>query len=170
LKLPTLLYSDEVKKSMQTLGDVVTYEVKDRIAYVTLNRPDRLNAINEDMRIGLLASFRSAAANPNVHVVVLRGAGRAFSAGADITTGSGEWKLLEWRQYFMNELELYSTMINLPKIIVAVTHGYVLGVGFWIMNACDAVISTDDCKFGLPELRQRTSGWFMFNPANMPRN
>ena len=66
------------------MTDTVLYEVSDAVATVTLNRPDRLNAINPELLSDLLVALRQANADPAVHVIVLTGAGRAFCAGDDL--------------------------------------------------------------------------------------
>jgi len=81
-----------------TPTDVLSYEVRDRKAYITMNRPERMNALNRELMGALTEAFREADADENVFVVILTGAGgRAFSAGADLKEAFAEKRKPEWK-------------------------------------------------------------------------
>ena len=130
-------------------GDVVLYAVSDGIARITLNRPDRLNASNGDMSRGLTTAFSKAAADPDVHVILLSGAGRGFCAGADMqvldayaadprapNAGSGGLR--------------YDGLMVLPKPVIAAIHGPCAGIGLAMVCAADIRLAAEDAVFVAP--------------------
>ena len=130
-------------------GDVVLYSATDGVARITLNRPDRLNASNGDMSRGLTAAFTSAAADPNVRVILLSGAGRGFCAGADVqvlaehsaapgapNSGSGGLR--------------YDGLMLVPKPVIAAVHGACAGIGLALACAADIRIAAEDAFFVAP--------------------
>ena len=109
-----------------------------------LNRPDKLNAINNDLAFHLLEALRAAAADPSVSVVRIRGNGRAFCAGRDVSSPPTD-KDLELVQ------AVSKSIVECPKPVVAAVHGWTVGAGFeWMMNA-DLVFAAEDARFKLPE-------------------
>lgn len=132
---------------------IVRFERIGPAGVVTLNRPDSMNAINLEMRNVLVDAVRVAEANPDVRVIVIRGAGeRAFCAGADIKEFDAVESLDEERQ--RREYPNWNDIIaKLRKPTLAAIHGYCLGGGLEIALACDIRIATDDSTFGLPEVR-----------------
>ena len=127
----------------------VLYAVEDGVARVTLNRPDRLNASNGDMSRGLTEAFSKAAADPDVRVVLLSGAGRGFCAGADMQV--------------LNELSAgpevtstrsgglrYDGLMALSKPVIAAIHGPCAGIGLAMACAADIRIAAEDAFFVAP--------------------
>ena len=111
---------------------------------LTLNRPAKLNAIDNILAAALLEELQAAANNPEVRVIRLRGNGRAFCAGRDISAPPTE-----------RDLELVQgvavAIVRNPKPVVAAVHGWTVGAGFeWTMDA-DVVLAADDARFKLPE-------------------
>ena len=151
----------------------ILYEKRDRVAKITLNRPEVLNAISDEVIGELRRAFETADRDPEVRVVILAGAGRAFSAGYDIRprdTGRsaldptgleiGEYLKLWWRRDNRSRNELmYMWSLGLP--IIASVHGYCLGGGFWYSLACDMTIASDDAVFGQPEVRHISDTAFL---------
>ncbi len=124
---PTLL--------VDTQGGVMT---------LSLNRPDRLNAIDNDMARLLLAALDQAARDNTVHVLRIRGQGRAFCAGRDISAPPSEDDLVLVQG-------VAQALVALPKPVVAAVHGWVVGAGLeWMLN-CDIVVAADNARFKLPE-------------------
>lgn len=129
----------------------ITFEVADRIATITFNRPDRLNAINEEMRDDFTRLFTELQTNEEIGVVVFTGAGRAFSAGGDIEYFEREWSAVKFRAenhrltQFFDELEL------IEKPVLAAINGPCTGAGLQITLSCDIRIASDQAKFGFRE-------------------
>jgi len=130
------------------------YEVKDGVATLTLNRPTKLNAVNDAMREALAQRVQEINRDPGVRVVVVRGAGsRAFSAGSDIYETSGRTPL-EKRDTV--EMEAPHLLRRCLKPVVAMIRGYALGGGLELALACDLRVASENAQFGLPEV---TLGW-----------
>lgn len=118
------------------------------VAWITLNRPDRLNAINEDMRNELPHAFEQLAKNDDVRAIVIQGAGdKAFSAGADITEFSAG------KPYEFAELgEFFTTPAECPKPVIAAIDGYCLGGGMELSLSCDFRLISRRSEMGQPEI------------------
>ncbi|MCP3030150.1 enoyl-CoA hydratase [Halobacillus sp. A1] len=113
-----------------------------------LNRPDSLNAFSDEMIFGLHEALREAENNHEIKVVVLSGAGRAFSAGGDVKSmGSAGASELYDHVGELNKLILKIKDISKP--VIAVVHGYAAGAGFNLALACDQIIAGEDTKFVL---------------------
>lgn len=134
------------------------YDQQDAICYLTLNRPDRLNALSED----LMSEFRQAMAeiesNSDIRAVILTGAGRAFSAGFDIekTTGDQDPQDMDpdqWRDRLKKHVEDFLLIWNLSKPVIAAVNGYALGGACEMVQLCDIKIASDRALFGEPEIR-----------------
>jgi enoyl-CoA hydratase/carnithine racemase len=123
------------------------------IATITLNRPDVMNAISQQMRAELSAAVRAADTDDQVRAILLRGAGdRAFCAGADIREFRPPQSVVVARQDRAGPI--WNDLINAScKPTVAAVHGYCLGGGLEIALACDLRIAADDAVFGFPEVR-----------------
>lgn len=118
--------------------------VHDGVLTLTLNRPDKLNAIDNDLARALLAALAQAAADPAIRVVVLQGAGRAFCAGRDVSAPPTEDDLVL--------VQAVAQAIALqPQPVVAAVQGWTVGAGLeWMLDA-DIVIAADSARFKLPE-------------------
>lgn len=129
----------------------ITFEVKDRIATITLNRPDRLNAINVEMREDFSRLMVELQTDDDIGVVILTGAGRAFSAGGDIEYFERDWNTAKFRRenhrltQFFDELEL------IEKPVLAAINGPCTGAGLQVTLSCDIRIASDEAKFGFRE-------------------
>lgn len=135
---------------------LVNYEVRESTAEMTLNRPDKLNAINDEMLRELGAALDTAKDDSNVRVLLLRGNGRAFSAGFDMESGNppcGRSKNEYLRQVLTRDFELIMKLRDFPKPAIAAVHGYCLGSSMEISAVCDLTIAADGCRFGAPEVR-----------------
>ncbi len=134
--------------------DELLCEVTAGVARLTINRPERRNALSWTVVSGLRARLADLKADPEVRVVVLTGAGdRAFSAGADLggmAEGAGHLDLHDAR----GELALlFRDLWELGKPTIARVRGYCLAGGFGLALACDLVVAADDATFGTPEIR-----------------
>ena len=142
-----------VSRSSEVAGfEVIIYEKRAGIAYVTLNRPDALNAYNIKMRDELYQVLGAIGDDPEVRVAVFRGAGeQAFCAGADITEFLTAPSPVAARKVRW-ERDIWGRFLSLDKPLVAALHGYVLGSGIEIALCCDIRIASEDARFGLPEV------------------
>lgn len=119
-------------------------EAKDGLATLTLNRPDKLNAIDNELAQAILTALDSAASNDSVHAVCLRGTGRAFCAGRDVSAPPTETDL----QLVQAVSE---SIVRLTKPVLFAVHGWTVGAGLeWMLNA-DIVIAASSSRFKLPE-------------------
>jgi len=131
--------------------ETVIYEKQEGIGYVTLNRPRALNAYNMQMRDELFQVLGAIRDDPEVRVVVLRGAGdKAFCAGADLTeflTAPSPTiaRRVRW------ERDVWGLFLSIGRPIIAALHGYVLGSGIEMALCCDIRIASDDAQLGVPE-------------------
>ena len=134
---------------------LVRSERRGAIALLTLNRPDKLNAVNVPMIAALDAALDAAEADETVRAIVLAGAGRAFSAGFDLDMGIGDGKPdpAAVRRALENDFRIIVRFWDSPKPTIAAVHGYCLGSGMELALACDLTLASDDCRFGLPEVK-----------------
>lgn len=137
-------------------GAAVLYEKSGNIGWVTLNRPEALNAINTSMREELPRILGMADADEEVRVIVISGAGgRAFCAGADLKDFGSEASPVELRR--MRRYGHWARALDrISKPLVAAIHGYCLGGGLEIALSCDLRIASDDAQLGLPEVSRGT--------------
>src|SRR5690606_35368588 len=120
---------------------------------VTINRPDKLNALNSQVIDELAAAFADAAADPSVRVVVLTGSGgKAFVAGADISEMTGLTPI-ELRDFSRRGQALMLSIERLPKPVIAAINGFALGGGFELAMACHLRIAGGSAKIGQPEVK-----------------
>jgi enoyl-CoA hydratase len=130
--------------------ETVLYERRDGVAWVTLNRPRVLNAVNLRMRDDLWSLLDAVELDPDVGVVLFRGAGSAFSSGADISEFGTAPSYVEARRARL-ERDVWGRLLHFPKPTVAAVHGYALGAGCELALLCDFRIATEDARLGLPE-------------------
>jgi enoyl-CoA hydratase len=124
-------------------------ENRARIARITLNRPQRLNALNGALMKELGQALLAADADSSIHVIVITGNEKAFAAGADIGA-MAEWDYQ--KVYGDNYIGEWETINRIRKPIVAGVSGYALGGGCELAMACDIVIAADSARFGQPEI------------------
>lgn len=132
----------------------VSLERRDGAAWITLERPEKLNALDTAMVEALDARLDEASADDEVKVVVLRGEGRAFSAGYDLGEGvPGPRPAEDWHVELSRDLALTLKLWSLPKPTIAAVHGWCLGGALDLVLACDLAVASDDARFGIPEIK-----------------
>jgi enoyl-CoA hydratase/carnithine racemase len=149
---------------------LVEYECRDRIATITLNRPDKLNAVNDDIVRQIAAALSTFDTDNDAHVAILCGRGRAFSSGADVRQ-----RQMRSREEFerhggaqaqdASSHELLLRSVNWKPVIAAV-HGYVLGLALGLVLDCDLIVAESGTKFQVTETPRGLSGakyWAMLN-------
>jgi enoyl-CoA hydratase len=134
-------------------SDVVLYEARDRVAYITINRPDRRNAISPDVVDGIRDSLIASEADLDLRAIVLTGSGdKAFCAGGDLGGSSMEGGKVS-EHFRRSEVgALFEQMRRSRLPIVARVNGHALAGGFGLMLACDLVVAADDAQMGTPEV------------------
>ena len=137
------------------MSDVVLTETVGAVRRITMNRPTKLNAMNGELVEAMTESFRAAENDGGIAVVILAGAGRAFSAGADISK-SPDAPAPSPREVVAasnRSLRLYKQMAEMNTPIIAQVHGYALGGGCSLAVCSDLVVAADSAVFGYPEVK-----------------
>lgn len=120
------------------------------IATLTFNRPDKLNAMNQEMTGELRQALEEVSRDPAVRVLIFQGEGRAFMAGADVHTFLGATPL-SIRRFIERAHDFLFRLEALEIPVIAAVHGFALGAGFEIALACDFIYAAETAKLGLPE-------------------
>ncbi len=122
-----------------------------RVAVLTVNRPDKLNALNDQVRVDLLAALAEIEGDAGIGVVVLTGAGeKSFIAGADIGEFAGRTPFDQ--REAMRSPRIFDIMGSFPKPVIAMINGFCLGGGCELASSCDLRIASDKARFGQPEI------------------
>jgi enoyl-CoA hydratase len=137
---------------------LVLYDIDDKVGIITLNRPDKLNAISHELQLALTETFERADADSATSVVLLRANGRSFCAGYDIGAkgpGADDWRRdpTTAHAHLQPQLEFEMTPWLMKKPVIASVQGHVLGGGCELVMLCDLTIAADDATFGEPEVR-----------------
>lgn len=135
--------------------ETLEYEIRGAIGLVTLNRPDRLNAINEQMLDDLDAVLDAIDVDDAVRVVILQGAGRAFCAGFDLKdeAEAGEQGVVDFMPTMQRDLTSIMRLWYFRKPTIAAVHGYAIAGGCELALACDLTVASEGFKLGEPDLR-----------------
>ena len=132
--------------------ELLTFQVADRVATITVNRPDKLNALNDALMRELGVAIDEARARDDVGAVLLTGAGRAFVAGADIAELAGQ-SATEGKARAERGQQVFRRFEQSPKPTLAAVNGFALGGGCELAMACHLRFATDGAKFGQPEVK-----------------
>src|SRR5215471_10172195 len=149
---------------------VVRYEVEEKVGVITLNRPEKLNAISPELQQQLTDAFTRADADPQTSVVLLRAEGRSFCAGYDISArepGTDDWRSDPTRAHHHLHPQLEFEMLpwTMKKPVIAAVQGHVMGGGCELVMLCDLTIAADNATFGEPEVRFSSVGPAIVMPA-----
>ena len=163
--------------------DHILYDADNRVATVTLNRPEKLNALSNELRGEMFHALKRAEADAAIGVIVIKGAGRAFSAGYDLQPAPSEnphvneWTRLpdtgtthpqhyDWsRHAVMGNFIIW----ELAKPVIAQVHGYCLAGATELASACDLRIIAEDCQVGYPPVRAMGTMDAMWAPWHLPQ-
>ena len=162
----------------------ITYRTDDRLAFITLNRPEKLNALSNNLRAEVMDAMREAENDENVGVIVLAGEGRSFSAGYDLSPAraAGDDDFVDERsklpptgtthpgknQWARHVIMTNWTIWELGKPVVCQIQGHCLAGGTELASTCDFRIVADDAKIGYPPVRAMTTMDMMWAPWHLP--
>ncbi len=141
--------------------ETIRVETFGHITRLTLNRPERLNALNKQMRDELLVALRICDDDASVRVVILAGAGRAFSSGAELGGPPRETVLESYLAYEDRDRQ-HAAIRQMHKPVIAAVHGACYGAGLMIAAHCDFVVAAESARFGLIEARMGSTGVAVF--------
>jgi methylglutaconyl-CoA hydratase len=136
-------------------GNPVLYQVEDAVARVTLNRPEKRNALNEALISGLKDALQNASADAGVRVVVVSGAGRDFCSGADLESLQkiADGSVAENADDARSLMDLFALIRQVTVPVVAAVRGRALAGGCGLASACDIVLASANAQFGYPEVK-----------------
>ena len=132
--------------------ELVILEKKDLIGTLTLNRPEKLNALSGALLDEFEAAADEAGRDPEIKVLIIRGGGRAFSSGYDLTREREGETIDEDRRRLQQNLDRWQKLRDLPKPIIAMPHGYCLAGATQLCIGCDLIFVADDCVVGFPAI------------------
>ena len=156
------------------MSQELLYEVEDRIATITFNRPERMNSLTHELEAELHRRFDEADADRSVRVIILTGAGRAFCSGYDQgavgksgtrhsdPTGKSHADYIEfWQRTDSLRVNYWTHMWGLAKPVIAAVNGWAMGGGFWYQLAADITIASEEAVFAQPEVRHISNSTFL---------
>jgi enoyl-CoA hydratase/carnithine racemase len=127
-------------------------ETNDHIARVTMNRPERRNALSLGLMQEMIACLRDISSNKNIHAVIIAGAGPAFCAGHDLSEMTNR-TVNEYRQIFETCIEMMTMIQSIPQPVIAEVHGIATAAGCQLVATCDLVVATESAKFATPGVK-----------------
>ena len=132
--------------------ETVAYQEKDGILHVKLNRPEKRNAVNQQLIMDVTECFLEVATQPSVKVVLLSGEGKCFSAGTDLTSFTAGTNQVDLRKFVRRYQKMFNEIELLEKVVIAVIHGYCFGAAMELALACDMRICSEETLFNIPEV------------------
>ena len=151
------------------------YRVEDKVATITLNRPDRMNALSRNLEAEIHRALDEADADRNIRAIVLTGSGTAFCAGYDQAAvsasgvrnsdpqGKTHAEYIEhWQRHDGGRVNNWTHMWSLGKPVIAAVNGWAMGGGFWYQLAADITIASDKAVFAQPEVRHISNSSYLF--------
>jgi 2-(1,2-epoxy-1,2-dihydrophenyl)acetyl-CoA isomerase len=155
---------------------VILTDVSDKVATLTLNRPDKLNALSAELIARSIEALASWSEDVDVGCIVVTGAGRAFCAGGDVSTMAQEGdETLEQKIDRLRQMhELSALLYRTPKVTIAAVNGFAMGAGLGVCLACDLRIASDQAKFGTAYAKVGYGGdfgttWLLTHYAGGPK-
>jgi enoyl-CoA hydratase len=134
------------------MSETILMEREGRVAILTVNRPDKLNALNDQVREDMLAALAQVESDDSVGVVVITGAGeKSFIAGADIGEFAGRSPFDQ--RHAMRSPRIFDIMSSFPKPVIAMINGFCLGGGCELALSCDIRVASEKARFGQPEIK-----------------
>ncbi len=158
--------------------EVILKQVSNRVATLTFNRPEKLDALSQELVFQSIELLKQWGRDPEVGAIVVTGAGRAFCAGGDLSTMSQEGEAPQTLEQKIGTLrqwqELSWLLYNLPKVTIAAVNGFAMGAGLGVSLACDLRIASDQAKFGTAYAKVGFGGdfgttWLLAHHAGAPK-
>lgn len=155
--------------------NVIETQVRDRVATLTFHRPEKLNAVNQDLLTQSIEKLKEWGRDDNIGAIVVTGSGRAFCAGGDISNMGHDTRTLEQRIDWLREMQDVSWLLfNLPKVTIAAINGPAMGAGLGIALACDLRIASSTARFGAAYAKVGFGGdfgttWLLTHYAGAPK-
>ncbi|MCI0485282.1 MAG: enoyl-CoA hydratase [Blastocatellia bacterium] len=157
--------------------DVVLAQVSDKVATLTFNRPDKLNALNDELVAESIARLTEWSRDPEIGAVVVTGTGRAFCAGGDVSMMArpDRPQTLEGNIDRLRQMQELSWLLyNMPKVTIAAVNGFAMGAGLGVCLSCDLRIASDQAKFGAAYAKVGFGGdfgttWLLTHYAGAPK-
>lgn len=139
-------------------NETILYEkdATDKFATITINRPDKLNAMNKTVVREIDAAVAASVADPDVNALIITGAGRAFSSGYDLQGGDFDVDFDFWVEDMTENAQALLNIWNAPIPVIAAVNGYALAGALELVMACDLCVAADNAKFGEPEVRHNS--------------
>jgi len=140
---------------------IYEFNHENHVAKITMNRPQAMNALNHQLRAELSHALKVAERDNEINAIILKGAGRCFSAGYDLGGGMGAEEpdlgsqyvgASHWPRYVV---QMWWQLWELSKVVIAQTHGYVIAGATELCSMCDLLVTTPDCQFGYPVARNQ---------------
>jgi 2-(1,2-epoxy-1,2-dihydrophenyl)acetyl-CoA isomerase len=157
-------------------NDAFIIEVSDKVATLTFNRPDKLNALSGELIAGSIDALRSFSQDPNIGCVVVTGESRAFCAGGDVSTmAQDDSQTLEQKIDRLREMQQLSFLLySMPKVTIAAVNGFAMGAGLGVCLACDLRIASEQARFGTAYAKVGYGGdfgttWLLTHYAGAPK-
>jgi enoyl-CoA hydratase/carnithine racemase len=154
----------QFREELRAVPDpIVLYETDEKVGIITLNRPEKLNAISPELQRLLTDAFAHADADPQTSVVLLRAEGRSFCAGYDISArdpATDDWRAdpTTAHDHLRPQLDFEMLPWVMKKPVIASVQGHVMGGGCELVMLCDLTIAADNASFGEPEVRFSSVG------------
>ena len=136
--------------------ECIIYEKKNNIAFIRLNRPKVLNAMNKQLWLDFQSALSDSQRDPEIKVLIITGKDRAFSTGADLKESKTR-SIEDYREYLEELQEASKKIIRFEKPTIAAINGYALGSGYELALACDLRIAADEAQIGSPEAKVTSS-------------
>ena len=133
------------------MGQTALYERVGKVGIVKLNRPQVLNALNDELIVDFVSALRKAKGDKSARVIILKGEGRAFCAGADLKEGVKERTVADYMEHMDNIQEIGRLMLNMGKPIIGAIQSYAVGAGMEFAVNCDIRIAAENAVFYSPE-------------------
>ncbi|WP_050632250.1 enoyl-CoA hydratase/isomerase family protein [Bacillus andreraoultii] len=138
-----------IKYEVKEMANIVEVKKENGIAYVTMNRPDKLNALSHELVTGVIGALKEAEADQEVKAIILSGAGKSFCSGGDIGSFNEAKTVRDKLAHMKGAVALQNAIQQLDKYVISAVHGYAAGAGFSIALASDFIVADQKAAFAI---------------------